>query len=230
MIEQLTVLEEKLGVKFKDIKLLEYALTHRSTRGDIHYERFEFLGDAVVDLAVAHLLFEAHPELQEGDLSKMRAALVSTSGLAEVGKEIGLGEYIRLSKQEIQSGGSERPSILADVVEAIFGALYTDSGFDVALQMARRIFSERAIKVTPLDPKTELQELLHTKGFEPPVYRLEFTEGPEHSPEFISVVEINGEVKGRGKGQTKKASQQSAALEALTLLREPNIEENKETV
>lgn len=226
----LASLQERLGIQFKDEKLLEHALTHRSMRGDSHYERYEFIGDAVVDLAIAHLLFEAHPNLQEGDLSKMRAALVSTSGLAEVGKEIGLSDHIRLSKQEIQSGGAERPSILADVVEAIFGALYTDSGFDVALQMARRLFSDRAIKVTPLDPKTELQELLHTKGYEPPVYKLESTEGPEHSPEFISVVEINGDVKGRGKGQTKKASQQSAALEALLSLREEENDKFKEEI
>jgi len=225
MSDSLIVLQEKLGIKFSELKHLEHALTHRSARGEGHYERYEFLGDAVVDLAVAHLLFETHPDLQEGDLSKMRAALVSTAGLAEVGREIGLSEFIRVSKQEMLSGGSERPSILADVIEAIFGALYTDAGFDAALLMARRLFSERVLKVTPQDPKTELQELSHLKGFQPPVYKLELVEGPEHSPEFISVVEINGEVRGRGKGQTKKASQQGAALEALTWLQEDQKEE-----
>jgi ribonuclease-3 len=215
-------IEEKLSYVFKDRAWLERALTHRSvhakgTKSD--YERLEFLGDAVFDLAVAHLLLDQHPDAREGELSKMRAALVNTASLAEIARELELGKFIRLSRGELASGGAERASILADVLEAVVGAVYREGGYDVARACVEGLVGDRLVTVTPRDPKTELQEALHASGSEAPVYRLECVEGPEHAPVFISVVEVDGQIVGRGRGPTKKASQQTAAEEALQHLR-----------
>ena len=211
-------IEERLGFSFKDRSLLSRALTHRSALGmkeRADYERLEFLGDAVLDLSVAHLLSDLHPEAREGELSKMRAALVNTQALAGIAKVLDLGPFIRLGRGELSSGGFERPSILADVMEAVIGAVYRDSSYEHALQMIERIFGSALEQVTPFDPKTELQEALHAAGSEPPNYLLELVEGPEHAPTFVTVVVIDGEVVGRGRGPTKKAAQQVAAAEAL---------------
>ncbi len=215
-------IEQQLGYVFKDRGWLESALTHRSmqvkgARSD--YERLEFLGDAVFDLAVAHLLLDRHLEAREGDLSKMRAALVNTTSLAGIARSLNLGKFIRLSRGELASGGAERSSILADVLEAVIGALYREGGYDVARGCVERLLGDQLMSVTPRDPKTELQEALHASGSEPPVYRLECVEGPEHAPVFISVVEVDGQIVGRGRGPTKKASQQAAAEEALPHLK-----------
>lgn len=220
-----------LGHQFKDPQLLEAALTHRSRgiradpthaqgarKGAGDYERLEFLGDAVIDLAVAELLLERYPAAREGELSKMRAALVNTNSLAEISERLEVYKYIRLSRSESDSGGARRPGILADVLEALIGALYRDAGFDNAKKCVENIFGEWISCVTPRDPKTELQELLHTLGKSPPVYLLEAVEGPEHEPKFISLVQIDGKTIGRGRGATKKASQQMAASEALGIL------------
>ncbi len=211
-------IEERLGFSFKDRSLLSRALTHRSALGmkeRADYERLEFLGDAVLDLSVAHLLSDLHPDAREGELSKMRAALVNTQALAGIAKVLELGPFIRLGRGELSSGGFERPSILADVMEAVIGAVYRDSSYEHALQMIERIFGSALEQVTPFDPKTELQEALHAAGSEPPNYLLELVEGPEHAPTFVTVVVIDGEVVGRGRGPTKKAAQQVAAAEAL---------------
>lgn len=209
--------------RFYDMGVLERALTHRSmhaTSGDIgDYERLEFLGDAVLDLAMAHLLLEAHPGASEGELSKMRAALVNSATLAEIAREINIGPLIKLSRGEMVSGGSERVSILADVMEAVMGAVYREAGFETALHSIRNLFGFRIVEVSPSDPKTELQELMHALGRETPKYVLELMEGPEHSPQFVSVVEVGGELLGRGRGSTKKLSQQQAAAEALQKMR-----------
>lgn len=215
-------IETLLGYQFSDQMWLERALTHRSAQskdGKNDYERLEFLGDAVFDLATAHLLLEHHPEAREGELSKMRAALVNTASLAEFAREIKLGRFVRLSRGELASGGAERNSILADVLEAIIGAIYREAGYDTARACVERIFGDRFKTVTPRDPKTELQEALHASGSDAPVYRLECVEGPEHAPVFISIVEVDGQVVGRGRGPTKKASQQTAADQALARVR-----------
>lgn len=211
-------IEDVLGYAFREREWLERALTHRSVHGKgvkSDYERLEFLGDAVFDLAVAHLLLDKHPEAKEGDLSKMRAALVNTASLAEIARGLSLGRFVRLSRGELASGGSERASILADVLEAVLGAVYREGGYDIARACIERLLGDQLVSVTPSDPKTELQEALHATGSEAPVYRLECVEGPEHAPVFISVVEVDGQIVGRGRGVTKKASQQSAAEEAL---------------
>jgi len=211
-------IEQKLDVKFNDISLLSRALTHRSALGieeRADYERLEFLGDAVLDLSVAHLLSDLHPDAREGELSKMRAALVNTQALAVIAKRLELGSFIKLGRGELSSGGAERPSILADVTEAVIGALYRDSNYDTALVMIEKIFGSALMEVTPFDPKTELQEALHAAGSEPPSYLLELVEGPEHAPTFVTVVLVDGEIAGRGRGTTKKAAQQEAAAKAL---------------
>jgi ribonuclease III len=215
-------LEALLGYTFLDKSWLERALTHRSVQINgvkSDYERLEFLGDAVFDLAVAHLLLDSHQEANEGELSKMRAALVNTSSLADIARKLQLGRFIRLSRGELASGAHERPSILADVVEAIMGAVYREAGFAIAQRCVANLLGDSVNTVTPRDPKTELQEALHATGNEPPVYKLECVEGPEHSPTFISIVEISGRIVGRGRGGTKKASQQAAAEEALNVIR-----------
>lgn len=215
------LLEEHLGYQFKDRTLLERALTHRSVLGfreRLDYERLEFLGDAVLDLSIAHLLSKSHPDAREGDLSKMRAALVNTTALATIARALDVGGFIRLGKGELASGGADRPSILADVMEAIVGAIYWDSSYDTALGIIEAIFADDLQNVTPSDPKTELQEALHAAGSEAPTYLVELVEGPEHAPTFVTVVVVDGEIVGRGKGPTKKAAQQLAAAEALAKL------------
>ena len=219
--EQFLLIEQRLGYKFKNRAWLERALTHRSVhpkgaRSD--YERLEFIGDAVLDLAVGHLLLDQYPDVREGDLSKMRAALVNTASLADVARSVELGPYIRLSRGELASGGAERPSILADVFEAILGAIYREAGYDTAFSVVRGLFAVRTQTVTPTDPKTELQEALHALAEPQPEYLLEFVEGPEHAPTFVSVVKIGDQIAGRGRGPTKKASQQMAAGIALESL------------
>jgi ribonuclease-3 len=221
--------ERVLGFEFSDRTWLERALTHRSLQqmntGKSDYERLEFLGDAVLDLAVADLLLEQYPQAREGDLSKMRAALVNAAVLADIARALDLGPCIRLSKAELASGGSQRSSILADVIEALIGAIYRLAGFSAAFEVVRRMFAERLTAVNPQDPKTELQEQLHQTGTEAPQYLLECVEGPEHEPLFVSVVKIKGQIAGRGRGRTKKASQQSAAEEALKMLRAEPVSE-----
>ncbi len=218
----LEAVERALGYTFVDKQWLKLALTHRSIQsmgGKNDYERLEFLGDAVLDLAVANLLLDHYPEAKEGELSKMRAALVNTASLASVSRELGVGQHIRLSRGELASGGAERSSILADVIEALMGAVYREAGYPKALEIITTLFGERLKTVTPRDPKTELQEALHALGSEAPEYLLECVEGPEHAPAFVSVVKIDGQIAGRGRGPTKKASQQEAAAQALIRIR-----------
>lgn len=215
-------LEARLGATFSDRTLLKRALTHRSALGmseRADYERLEFLGDAVFDLVVAHLLSDSYPEAREGELSKMRAALVNTQALAKIARKLEIGQYIRLGRGEYSSGGNDRASILADVMEAIIGALYRDRGYEIVMPTVSHIFGDELGNVTPHDPKTELQEVLHIAGSEPPSYLLELVEGPEHAPIFVTVVMVDNEVGGRGRGSTKKASQQEAASIALARMR-----------
>lgn len=219
--------EKALGHTFAEQTWLVRALTHRSVLrfgNKTDYERLEFLGDAVLDLVVADLLLKQHPDLREGDLSKMRAALVNTESLAQIARSISLGSYIRMSKGERASGAQDRSSILADVTEALVGAVYRDAGYEVASGCVARLLGDRVCTVTPRDPKTELQEKLHALGWGVPIYKLEGVEGPEHAPTFISIVEIRGESYGRGRGSSKKSSHQAAAEEALTYLDREELE------
>lgn len=219
-----SALEKKLTYKFKKRELLNQALTHSSAfpgKGIKDYERLEFLGDAVLGLAVAKLLSDFHPEVSEGDLTKMRAALVNGQALAQVAREVQIGQFINLGRVELSSGGRDRVSILSDVLEAIFGAMFVDGGYDATFETISYLFKDRLEKVTPFDPKTELQERLHLDASAVPQYRIEVVEGSSHEPVFVAVALVDGEVVGRGRGLTKKAAHQEAAAEVLRLLTYP---------
>ena len=206
-----------------DPALLQLALTHRSfayeNGGIPTNERLEFLGDSILGQAVTVKLFRDHPELDEGELAKRRASLVSSAALAEVGRSIGVGPYIRLGRGETMTGGADKPSILADTVEAIIGAVYLDAGGDAATALVLRL-------VTPLladpdrfgaamDPKTSLQEIAARRSAPPPVYTVTES-GPDHNKHFVATVSVGELVQATGEGSSKKQAEMAAALEAWT--------------
>ncbi len=209
-----------------DPDLLEVALTHRSyayEHGGRHNERLEFLGDSILGQAVTVKLFRENPDLDEGDLAKRRASLVSSVALAEVARRIGLGDHIRLGRGEEMTGGRDKSSILADTVEAIIGAAYLDRGPDEATALVLRL-------ITPLlddpdrfgaamDPKTSLQELAARLGLGAPSYRVSNT-GPDHSKVFTAEVLVAGNVVAHGAGTSKKQAEMAGALEAWAVLQQ----------
>jgi len=219
-------LEAALGVALSDPALLELALTHRSyayeAGGLPTNERLEFLGDAVLGLAVADLLYREHPEEPESRLSKLRAAVVSTVSLAQVGRRLGLGAHLRLGRGEEQSGGRDKDSLLANAVEALLGAVYLDGGLTAAFALVQRLFAgplaEIVARGESRDHKTALQELAAAVLAIAPVYELT-GDGPDHARHFTAVAVLDGEPVGRGKGRSKKAAEQEAAAEALVTLR-----------
>ncbi|MGI6679987.1 MAG: ribonuclease III [Bdellovibrionota bacterium] len=221
-------LEESLGYKFKDKSKLERALTHRSLHQkgvNDDYERSEFLGDAVLDLVIGDLLLKKHKNASEGDLSKLRAALVNYKSLAKIACKLNIGDYVKLSKAEKANNGQEKPSILSDVVEAIIGAIYYEAGFEVVFDVIKKLFEDEFKCVKPFDPKTELQEILHATTTDVAEYKLVDAKGPEHARIFITEVCIGGKSLGRGKGTTKKESQQNAAKEALEYFKKKSVKE-----
>ncbi len=212
-----------LGVDL-DTELLERALTHRShayENGGGHNERLEFLGDAILGQAVTVMLFRRHPELDEGDLAKRRASLVSTVALAEIARAIGLGAHLRLGRGEELTGGREKSSILADAVEAIIGAVYLDLGPDIAtdfvLRMVEPLMAEPGRFGAAMDPKTSLQELAASLGHGLPVYRVT-SEGPDHNKVFSAEAIIGDDAVASGTGTSKKQAEMAAALEAWAIL------------
>ena len=216
-------LDEALGVTFADLSLRETALTHRSfafERGiDLTNERLEFLGDSVLGVVVTDMAFHAFPQMPEGDLAKLRAAIVNMSALAEVARELRLGEVLLLGKGEEQSGGRDKSSILADALEAVFGAVYLDRGLQVARGLIERLFRPRMEAYVrgegDRDYKTILQELASAELRALPEYRLE-ERGPDHEKEFTATVFLGGTPQGTGIGRSKKEAEQQAAREAYT--------------
>jgi len=214
-------LEDHLGHRFRDRKLLEAALTHRSLTSEEpeteNYERLEFLGDAVLQLAVTDRLYTEYPDMPEGQMAKLRAAVVSEDVLAEAGRRLQLGEHLRLGKGEEVTQGREKPSILADVVEALLGALYFDAGYDAAaavtLELLAHEIDRRAHEPGIGDYKTRLQEVLAKRGKRPEYEARD--EGPDHDKVFTAVVRVDGRIRGVGSGRSKKAAEQAAAEEAL---------------
>ncbi|MCX7522102.1 ribonuclease III [Microbacterium sp. STN6] len=213
-----------LGVEF-DPALLELALTHRSyayEHGGIpHNERLEFLGDSILGQAVTVKLFRENPDLDEGDLAKRRASLVSTVALAQIARVIGLGDYIRLGRGEDQSGGRSKASILADTVEAVIGATYLGAGADAATSLVLRLIEPLLADPSrfgaAMDPKTSLQEAAAAHGGSNPVYAVTNT-GPDHNKTFHATVTVPGLVSATGAGSSKKQAEMAAALEAWTTL------------
>lgn len=215
-----------IGYRFRDAELLQRALTHRSyshersADSEPHYERLEFLGDALLGFLVADLLFKADPTAAEGDLSRRRQSVVRTSTLAAVARGIGLGEAIRLGKGEEGTGGRDKPSLLADVFEAVLGAVYLDGGIRAARAFVKRHLGERLRGAggsgpAGYDAKTQLQELLQARLQRTPAYRIVSTSGPAHALHFEVEVSIDDRVLGRGSGTNRKRAEQQAAREAL---------------
>ena len=214
----------KLGYSFKNSKLLETALTHPSYGGDHHvphYQRLEFLGDAVLELAISRYLYFEFPEVDEGKLTRIRAGLVREETLCRAAKRLDLGRYIRLSVGEDRSGGREKPSILCDVMEAVLAAVYLDGGFDAAVSVIRQALAEdlhpRFLE-DHLDAKSRLQEILQRDGGMPS-YEFISMQGPPHAPLFRYSVTLDGQVLGTGEGASKQNAQQEAARAALHRIR-----------
>lgn len=208
-----------------DRELLTLALTHRSYAyehpGVAHNERLEFLGDSILGQAVTVMLYTTHPDLDEGELAKRRASLVSSVALAEVARAIGLGRFLRLGKGEELTGGREKSSILADAVEAIIGACYLDCGADLAAALVLRLIEPLLADPerfgASMDPKTSLQELAARLGHGLPAYLISDS-GPDHSKRFHAVVVVGGREIAAGDGSSKKQAEMAAALEAWTTL------------
>lgn len=216
-LSPLADLESQIGYRFKDRSLLEQAMTHRSY-GRAHYERLEFLGDAILNAVVADGLYQAFPELPEGDLSRLRANLVCQEQLVSVAEDLGLSRYLRLGEGELKSGGQNRPSILADTVESLYGALWRDGGFAAAQQVILMGFAARiaAIDLKRLpsakDAKTRLQEWLQARRCDLPTYDVLNISGAAHAQTFDVICHVPAfSVEGRGTGVTRRAAEQQAA-------------------
>lgn len=212
-------LEERLGYTFVQRELLEQAVTHRS-HGAVHNERLEFLGDAVLNCAIAQLLFQKYARLDEGDLSRLRANLVKQQSLADIAERVVVADFMRLGEGERKSGGFRRPSILADTMEALIGAIFLDGGFEAARGVIGRLFEPVLKTVDPRtlgkDSKTLLQEYLQGKRVALPVYTVVETRGAAHNQEFeVECAIPKYEVSVRGTGKSRRAAEQSAAKHAL---------------
>jgi ribonuclease III len=216
-------LQDRLRHRFQDPRLLARALTHRSFSAE-HNERLEFLGDSVLNLSVAALLYERLKDLPEGDLSRVRANLVKQEMLHQLAVGLGLPGLLRLGEGEARSGGHKRPSILADALEAVIGAVYLDAGYEVAEALVHRLFAGVEIKpemsAAAKDPKTELQELLQGRRMKLPVYRVVGTLGAAHKQTFdveCEIAELG--LAERGIGASRRAGEQAAAAAMLLVLK-----------
>jgi len=223
MDSRLVVLQQRIGHRFADPGLLQRALTHRSFGTD-HNERLEFLGDAVLSLAVSSLLFDRLGDSDEGDLTRVRAHLVREDSLHRMALQLGLPELLRLGEGEARGGGAQRASILADALEALIGATFQDGGFDAARGLVQRLFGE-IIETTDLaswskDAKTELQEWLQARRLQVPSYRISATRGQAHAQTFeveCSVPALN--LTESGEGRSRRAAEQEAARRMLDSLK-----------
>lgn len=223
MADALAALQDRLRHRFQDPRLLARALTHRSFSAE-HNERLEFLGDSVLNLAVSSLLYERLQTLPEGDLSKVRASLVRQEPLHRLALDLGLPPLLRLGEGEAKANGRQRPSILADAVEALIGAVYLDGGYAAAEALVRRLYQDVELKpamaAAAKDPKTELQEVLQGRKMKPPVYRVVATLGAAHKQTFDIECEVPelGLVE-RGIGPSRRAGEQAAAAAMLLVLK-----------
>ncbi len=232
--KRLKEFERHLGISFRKREHLKRALMHKSYANENKYpytdqnERYEYLGDAVLELAISEALFRSFPEHAEGDLSKLRAAIVNEDQLALLAREIHLGDYMYLGKGEDQTGGRDKPSLLSDAYEAVLGAVFLDRGFDKAMKVIRRNFEEVIKEVGGTgfakDFKTKLQEVVQGRFRTIPRYRPVRETGPDHSKTFEVNIFVNGELLGTGKGNSKKSAEQDAARVALEVLCHPEGE------
>ena len=222
---QVEQLQQELGYRFKDPDLLVRCLTHVSygrQKTEGHNEVLEFLGDAVLDLAVSDLLMRQNPDKSEGDLSRMRAALVNSAVLAEKAAALKLGPLLRLGKGEERSEGRSKPSILAGAFEALLGGIYQEGGYQAARAVVERYFlvDVSAEKLGQHDYKTRLQEISQMLFHAPPSYRVVAESGPAHEKIFVTEITVGGKVLGKGEGRSKKQAEQEAAKLALAQLQQ----------
>jgi ribonuclease-3 len=228
----LSPLEAKLGYTFRDPVLLRLALTHPSIAHESeitlpHNQRLEFLGDAVLGLAITRELYDRFPAFGEGPLTKARAQLVNQRTLAEQSRALGIGEFLIMSRGELAHSGHERPSALADAYEAVTGAIYLDGGHEAASQFVLRCFRESFGEFSALpnlsNPKGELQEMLQAKSTEAPRYETIDASGPDHDRHFECAVFHEGRELARGRGKSKRTAESDAALAALLILRNTTV-------
>jgi len=216
-------LQELLGYEFANLKLLEIALTHKSSitesENGSDYERLEFLGDAVFGLVTAFLLSEQYPRATEGELSKMRAAVINREALAGVAKKLELGSYLKISTE--LSHLLENSKLLCNIIESVVGAVFCDSGYEKAFDVVRSLVVPLLTNISSHDPKTDFQEAAFKAGLSHPEYLLDRMEGSQNAPIFLSVIKVDGEVVAQGRGSSKKQSHQEAALLALKMLQPP---------
>jgi ribonuclease-3 len=220
-------LEKAVGYRFRNQALLEEALTHPSRANEAlerlaDNQRLEFFGDAILDFLVSHLLYLRFPGAREGELTRMRAALVDEANLARVAAALGLGTWLSLGRGEEKSGGREKRSILADTCEALLAAVFLDGGITAARQVVTRLFSDSAAAAlagtVSRDYKTELQEFAQASYATAPAYELIAADGPAHDRSYFVRVLLNGAPAGEGSGSSKKEAQQAAARQALAML------------
>jgi ribonuclease III len=215
----------KSAYAFRDSALLERALSHRSV-GSRNNERLEFLGDGLVNMLVAEMLYEKFPKADEGELTRLRARLVSEPALASVARDLELGDQLRLGPGELKTGGFRRDSILADAFEALVAAIYLDGGWNACRDNVRMLFDERVSQVSPndgKDPKTQLQEILQARGLALPTYELMATNGADHAKTFdVDCVIAELEIRAHGDGNSRRAAEQAAATAALAEVKNRN--------
>ncbi|HEX6834825.1 MAG TPA: ribonuclease III [Rudaea sp.] len=211
----------RFSYQFRDPELRRRALSHRSIGAD-NNERLEFFGDALVNLFVAELIYERFPKADEGALTRIRARLVSEPALAEIARDLEMGDHLHLGPGELKSGGFRRDSILADAFEALIAAVYLDGGWETCRRIARELFESRVANMesgTEKDAKTRLQELLQARGMPLPVYELVGTSGADHAKVFDMVCVIpSADLRAEGRGSSRRAAEQAAAANALAQL------------
>ena len=224
--KNLSVFMQTIGYDFKDISLLEVALTHSSYANEqkkvncCDNERMEFLGDAVLELSSSDYIYKNHSEMAEGKMTRLRASIVCEPTLALCARAIKLDTFIRLGKGEELTGGRSRDSIVSDACEAVIGAIYLDGGFANAKEFVLNfILNDIEHKQLFYDSKTILQEIVQENGTQPVEYILTKEEGPDHNKNFTVEARVNGKVMGQGSGHTKKAAEQAAAYQAIRVLR-----------
>jgi ribonuclease-3 len=218
-------LEKILGLEFKDKDLLLNAITHRSylnehrENGLENNERLEFLGDAVLELIISSDLYKNYPEKPEGELTNIRAAVVRTESLAEESRKLGLGEYLKMSKGEEDSGGKDKDYLLANTFEAVLGAIYLDQGFDVCVSYLSRTLLHKVSNIIEnnlfIDPKTQAQELIQAQFKVTPLYEVVKEDGPDHDKTFTVALIVNQKELGRGTGSSKQKAEEEAAKIAI---------------
>lgn len=223
--KKLDELENKLQYRFKNKELLKMALTHPSEEKTYNYERLEFLGDAVLELAISEWLYRDYPNYSEGKLTKLRSSIVCSKSLVEIAVKLDLGKYLFLGKGEELTGGRNKPSILENVVEAVIGAVYLDDGFDETKNLIRLLFNKTVFEKNSQpasDFKSRLQEIIHKTSKLPIKYEIVEKNGPPHKTVFIVELSVGDNVISQGSGLSKKSAEQNAAQKAIDIFDKKN--------